>query len=61
MQFWFMVNRVLANRGLPDMKYGEAKSYWHEYEEKNWTDHIRQRGSVHDADFAITVNYPKED
>lgn len=36
MQFWFMTNMVLTDRGQPALTYGPARDLWSIYREKNW-------------------------
>ncbi len=32
LRFWYGVNLILKDRGLPEMLYGEAKDWWQESE-----------------------------
>jgi hypothetical protein len=36
MQFWFMANLALKDRGQPELTYGPARDLWSIYKEKNW-------------------------
>lgn len=36
MQFWYMVNLALKDRGQPEIGWGDARTLWKIYQEKNW-------------------------